>query len=606
MKFLHPEFLYFMTIPLIILFALLLTQKESSLSFFSENVIDKLRVATNTLTLKARNALFFLAGFFMIVALSEPVIPNGKITIAKKSADILIALDISNSMLAQDIYPSRIEAAKQKALELIGKIKEDRVGVIAFAKSAYLVSPLSFDKEAVAFLLKNLDTTSITQQGTSFLSLLQTVHKSSKRTKKKYVVIFSDGGDQKDFSKEIAYAKAHNITVFVMAFGTKKGAPIPLENGEFLSYKGKIVITHLNQAITKLALETGGVYVEALSSHQDVNALVKELASVVAKKELKTKAIEKYIPLFYLPLGAAMLLILVALSSMSKREKVEVPSMFLLVIVLSSWSVDTKAFLLDFRDLEQAKEAYANREYRKSGKSFEAYARSQNTPEAYYNAGNAYYKAGDYHTALGMYEKVHKASASLRAKTYANMGNSYAQLHQYEKALEAYKESLKINYDADVAHNKEMIEQLLQQKKQQQNKQSKKDQHHQQEQQKAQSKPEQKNQQAQQHKQQGQQDQQDQQGQQGQQGQQKQQQTQNVDKNVTKQDHLQKKKQSSLSQKNDTNTTQQVMQQKKASTMSDAEERKWLEYLNQDNKTFLYKMDEQNSLQRGMNDEKPW
>ena len=162
MSFLHPEFLYYMLPPLFILFGLLLTQKEAQATFFSEEVINRLRVSANTLTLRARNALFMLIGILLVIALAGPVIKEGKIEIKAKSADIMIALDISDSMLAEDVYPNRLRLAKQKALDFLRLAPNERIGVVAFAKNSYLVSPLSFDHDAVAFLLKNLDTSSIT------------------------------------------------------------------------------------------------------------------------------------------------------------------------------------------------------------------------------------------------------------------------------------------------------------------------------------------------------------------------------------------------------------------------------------------------------------
>ena len=103
MTFLHPEFFYYMLPPLLILFALLLTQKESDVHFFSEEVISKLRVSENTLTLRARNALFLLMALFIVIALAQPVIKDGEVEVKAKSADIMIALDISDSMLAEDV-----------------------------------------------------------------------------------------------------------------------------------------------------------------------------------------------------------------------------------------------------------------------------------------------------------------------------------------------------------------------------------------------------------------------------------------------------------------------------------------------------------------------
>jgi len=222
MSFLHPEFLYYMLPPLFILFALLLTQKESQAHFFSEEVMSKLRVSANTLTLKARNGLFLLMGFFMIIALAQPVINDGVVQVKAKSADIMIALDISDSMLGEDVYPNRLQLAKKKALELIKLAPNERVGVIAFAKNSYLVSPLSFDHSVVSFLLSQLNTTSITEKGTDFLSMLDVVDNSLENKSKKYLLVISDGGDSSDFANEIQSAKDKNIEVFVLGVGTTK------------------------------------------------------------------------------------------------------------------------------------------------------------------------------------------------------------------------------------------------------------------------------------------------------------------------------------------------------------------------------------------------
>ena len=237
MTFLHPEFLYYMLPPLFLLFGLLLTQKEHQAEFFSKEMMEKLRVSANTLTLKARNALFFLIGFFMIIALAEPVIEEGSVKVDAKSADIMVALDISDSMLANDIYPNRLEAAKEKALSLLETAHSERIGIVAFAKESYLVSPLSLDKGAVSFLLQHLDTASITQKGTDFLSVLEVVGKMQKKEEKKYFLLLSDGGDKDDFSQEIESAKKHNITVFILAVATKKGSPVKLQDGSFIKEK---------------------------------------------------------------------------------------------------------------------------------------------------------------------------------------------------------------------------------------------------------------------------------------------------------------------------------------------------------------------------------
>ncbi|MCW8838087.1 MAG: VWA domain-containing protein, partial [Thiovulaceae bacterium] len=305
MSFLHPELLYYLLPPMFILFGLLLTQKESQAHFFSAEVIDKLRVSANTLTLKARNALFLLIGILIVLALAQPVIKEGSVEVKAKSADIMIALDISDSMLANDVYPSRLESAKKKALTLLADAPNERLGVIAFAKNSYLVSPLSFDSSAVAFLLSKLDTASITQKGTDFLSMLEVTASAKSKSEKKYLLILSDGGDKKDFSKEIAYAKEKNIVVFILGMGTKKGAPIKQKDGTFIKFNGEIIISKLNEDIASLATKTGGVYIQNTTSSKDIKTMFAEMQNVSDKKELKSQKINKYIPLFYYPLGLA-------------------------------------------------------------------------------------------------------------------------------------------------------------------------------------------------------------------------------------------------------------------------------------------------------------
>ena len=621
MKFLHPEFFYYMLPPFVLFFALILTQKEAVGNYFSDEVMAKLRVATKGLTLKARNALFFLAGFFMIVALAEPVIVDGKIDVEQKSADILIGLDISNSMLANDVYPSRLELAKKKAVEFIRLVKQDRVGVIAFAKGSYLVSPLSFDKEAVAFLLKNLDTTSITEQGTDFMTLLETVKNSSKHSKRKYLLLFTDGGDKSDFSKEIEYARRNSITVFVIGVGTKRGAPIKLGNGRFMKYHGKIVITKLNEHIADLALGTGGVFIKATNSDKDIKKMYEEMSRVIEKKTLKTKSIEKHIPLFYIPLGAAMLLVLIALSSMTKRSKVDVPSVFLLASLLFFVGSDAKAGILDFIDIKEAKEAYAKQHYKEAAKRFEEYAKNSQKPHAYYDAGDAYYKAGEFQKAVALYKKVKTQDATLKAHTLHNTGNAYAKMHKYKKAIEAYEDALKLKEDKETRENLEAVKKLLkkkerrEQQKQKQKKQTQQDKKKKQQQNKQQNSQKNKenkesrkqNKNSQDAKGKGNKQQNKNKSQSKQKENQKQNEQKKKQENKRQSEKLQKlSEQKKKEQKDAKNSSTMPKIEHKERKMSDAEEKKWLKELNKESRTFLYTIKPAQPNRQEGEDEKPW
>lgn len=639
MIFLHPEFLYYMLPVLVILFALLLTQKESQATFFSDEVMSKLRVSSNTLTLKARNALFFLVSVLVVIALADPVIKDGKVEIKEKSADIMLALDISDSMLAEDVYPNRLKFAKQKALDLLRLAPNERIGVIAFAKNSYLVSPLSFDHDAVRFLLSNLSTDSITEQGTNFMSMLNVVNKSIKNDAHKYLLILSDGGDKKDFSKEIAFAKKHNIVVYILGIGSKQGAPIKMSNGEFIKQNGKIIISKLNENIASLATKSGGVYIQSVIANDDVKAMLKEIEAHSKKKELKSQQIEKYIPLFYYPLGLALLILLIATSSMSKRVQVKVPAAFIATFFLSHVS-NLNATVLDFMDLKEAKKAYEQKEYEKSAQLYDNYAKSSQNGASYYNAGNAFYKKGEYKQALQNYKKAQFSDVASRAKNFANIGNTYVKMGteaNLKKAVEFYEDSLKLKEDKDVRENLEAVKKALKKKKEQkqnksnknkknnkkndkknqQNKKNKQDNNKNSSKDKNKSKQE-KNKEKKNKGSQGEKDKkqdmkskkqsEDEAKSQKEQQKKNEQQKQNrADKNKKEKQKPQKpqelKEKANKGDKSAQKKAQNAVFMK--DKMSDAEEKKWLKKLNQQQKSYLYMLNNNQKNQENTN-EKPW
>ena len=369
MSFLHPEFFYYLGIPTLLFFIILFLKKELETSYFSKEVLNKLRVSSKHLSAKKRNILFMTTAFLLIATLCEPVINDGVVEIKSKSSDIMIALDISDSMLAEDVYPNRLKLAKQKAVELLKLSPTQRVGVMGFAKNSYLVSPLSFDHNAVRFLLEELNTDSITQKGTNLLSMLQSVNETIETDAAKYLLILSDGGDKEDFSKEIEFAKENKIVIFILGVGTSKGAPVKNSRGEFIKVDGEVIVSKLNEDIAKLATSSGGIYIESVNSNEDVKAVLGEIESIGEKKEFKSQEIPRYTPLFQYPLGLALFFLFIAFSSFSFKKTSQ-------LVVLATFMLnepDVNAGLLDFIELKEAKEAYKRGEYEKSGKIYEKF-----------------------------------------------------------------------------------------------------------------------------------------------------------------------------------------------------------------------------------------
>ena len=214
-----------------------------------------------------------------------------------------------------------------------------------------------------------------------------------------------------------------------------------MDNGEFIKQNGKIIISKLNENIADLATKTGGVYIQSVNSDKDVKTMLKEIEAHVKRKERKSQEIEKYIPLFYYPLGLALLLLLIATSSMSKRVKVEVPAAFIAALFLLH-TADANAGVLDFMELKDAKQAYEQKDYAKAAKIYKDYAKKSDSSSAYYNAGNAFYKMEKYKEAAALYEKTFFTKPEYKAKKHANLGNAYAKqgdLESLEKAKKHYE-----------------------------------------------------------------------------------------------------------------------------------------------------------------------
>jgi len=193
--------------------------------------------------------------------------------------------------------------------------------VIGFSSRAFLISPLTEDFATLDYLVNNMNLDSVTLRGTSVMNALEVTNDLLKESEKKALVLFSDGGDNTDFSKEIAYAKAHNIIVFAYNIGTAKGGIIPDANGALTDEKGDIVVVRRNDKIRELALQSGGAYMEHSLKRNDINALAKAIKQRFSDRNEESSTIRDERELFYYPLAVALLLLFTALYSiLSKRR----------------------------------------------------------------------------------------------------------------------------------------------------------------------------------------------------------------------------------------------------------------------------------------------
>ncbi len=323
------EYPYFLILILFLpaLWLLVAKNVDSLRERFRPELYKKMVAGGSGMGRRVRKAILLLSAAFMLAALARPVIDLGEIKIETEMRDLVVAFDISRSMLADDIYPNRLEMAKRKFHDLLDNLKDTRVAVVGFSSRAFLVAPLTADHESLKYLVDHMGMGYVSLKGTDIGAPLQVAENLLKDRKRKAVLIFTDGGDKKDFSKEISYAKEHGISVFIYAVGTKKGGVMRLEDGRVVrNGRGEVAITRLNPSVRELAEATGGVYMTYSLHSGDMRALASQIERRLGVSQTKERTIRNKRELFYYPLAAALLLFLVAFSSLpAKRGRANIP-----------------------------------------------------------------------------------------------------------------------------------------------------------------------------------------------------------------------------------------------------------------------------------------
>ena len=223
--------------------------------YFSKSNLE--RLSPNISSLKPIIKIFFMiVGISMfIIAMINPKIGTKIETFQRLGVDIVFAVDVSKSMLAEDIAPSRIEKSKQLVGQVINNLGGDRIGIVAYAGKAFPQLPLTTDYSSAKMFLQNMNTDMLSSQGTAIDEAirLSSTYFDQDQSTERLLFIVSDGEDHNDLSYEMAdLAAKNNITIYSIGVGTEKGSPIPIKkNGIVMSYKkdinGEVVITKLNK-----------------------------------------------------------------------------------------------------------------------------------------------------------------------------------------------------------------------------------------------------------------------------------------------------------------------------------------------------------------------
>lgn len=316
MGFEQVELLY-LTIPVVLLWFFIHSKNNSIEALFSAEVLEKISLNNHKISTKIRLRLLLLSMILILIALSKPTLESGEIKVNKRLSDLVVAIDMSKSMLANDIYPNRFEFAKNKLLNSFDGIKNTRIAILGFANQAFLISPLTDDLSSLKFLIKNLYLDSISLTGTNILNILQSSNDLFGGALNKQVLLLTDGGDNDNFDKEIDYANEHNIQVFIFDITSERGSSIQTEEGALEDAYGNLVIVRENPNIENLANQTQGKYLKYSLNNDDLSKFINAFKKLSSSKN--TSIIQKQ-QLFYYPLILALILLFSAFFSLPKKS----------------------------------------------------------------------------------------------------------------------------------------------------------------------------------------------------------------------------------------------------------------------------------------------
>ncbi len=308
-------------VPLLVLvFILVRRWKKKALAAFGDKaVISQImpNVSSSRPTLKF--VFFILAYTILIIGLADPQVGTHVDEVKRSGADLMILLDVSNSMLSQDFAPNRLENAKRALSQLIDHLHDDRIGIIVFAGEAYVQMPVTTDYSAAKLFLNTINTGIVPVQGTAIGAAIQMGMKSYnfKDGTSKAMILLTDGENHEDDAVAAAqYAHEKNVTIHVVGFGSPQGAPIPIftdgkQTGFHTDIAGHTVISKLNEEMCKqVALAGNGIYIRATDANSGLGTVMEQVRKM-QQKTYASKSFKDFEDRFQFFLAIALLLLVI-------------------------------------------------------------------------------------------------------------------------------------------------------------------------------------------------------------------------------------------------------------------------------------------------------
>lgn len=330
-QFAHKEYLYgLLIIPAIVLIFIIAWQmrKRALLKYGDMNIIKVLMEDVSLWRPIWKFSIAMLAIGFLIVGIAGPQLGSKLKEVKRKGVELVIALDVSNSMLAEDIQPNRLERSKRAISKLIDELHNDKIGLIVFAGEAYVQLPITTDYAAAKMFLSTVNTKVVPTQGTAIGAAIDLASKSftSEIDKNKAIIIITDGENHEDD----AIAKAQEATekgiiVHTIGMGLPKGAPIPIGNSGRSNFRtdrtGQVVISKLDETMLQQVASAGqGKYIRANNSQTGLKKLFEEI-NRMEQSEIESTAYSEYEDRFQYFIAIALFLLFLEFIILERKNK---------------------------------------------------------------------------------------------------------------------------------------------------------------------------------------------------------------------------------------------------------------------------------------------
>jgi Ca-activated chloride channel family protein len=479
-RFANPDYLYLLLVlPLLIAFHMyaIIRKKKALKKYGNPELLAELMPEVSYRRQHGKFWLLFGAIAVMVFVIAGPQFGSKLETVKRQGVEIMVCLDVSNSMLAEDMSPNRLEKAKQMLSRLTDGFVNDKVGLIVFAGDAFTQLPITSDYISAKMFLSSINPSMVSSQGTAIGEAINLAVRSftPSETSDKTIILITDGENHEDDATSAAKkASERGIHVNIVGMGQPNGSPIPVggDNSFMKDKEGNVVITKLNEQMCREIAEAGnGAYVRADNTNSALRALQAEIAKMT-KSELDSKIYSEYDEQFQTFAWIALFLLLAEFLILDRKSRMfrKVKLFSISILLCSGTMFAQKAERKNVRDGNKLyqKDKFTESEiaYRKSLDA------NPNSTEGIFNLGDALYKQEKYPEATEQYQMLagqsrkllngNPTNAARLSQVFHNLGNISMKNKEYAKSVEAYKQSLRLNpKDDETRYNLALAQKLL-------------------------------------------------------------------------------------------------------------------------------------------------